>query len=64
MILASSVEAAQKIVGPLALKDHALSFALGQEIEREELLEKLVSAGYEGWTRWSAAAILQCAATL
>lgn len=47
VILASSVEAAQKIVGPLALKDHALSFALGQEIEREELLEKLVSAGYE-----------------
>ncbi|MGN0953750.1 MAG: transcription-repair coupling factor, partial [Dialister sp.] len=47
VILASSVEAAQKIVSPLKLSDHALTFSMGQEVEREELLEKLVSAGYE-----------------
>ena len=47
VILATSIEAAQKIVSPQLLKDHALTFTLGEEWGREDLLEKLVSAGYE-----------------
>ena len=46
-ILASSVEAAQKIVSRSTLKEHSFSIQMGQEIEREALLEKLVMAGYE-----------------
>lgn len=47
VILATSIEAAQKIVSPQLLKDHALTFTLDEEWGREDLLEKLVSAGYE-----------------
>ena len=47
VILATSIEAAQKIVSPQLLKDHALTFTLGEEWGRDDLLEKLVSAGYE-----------------
>ncbi len=47
VVLASSVEAAQKIVSPAALKAGAFTVQMGQEIERDSLLEKLVTAGYE-----------------
>ncbi len=47
VVLATSVEAAQKIVSPADLLDGALSIHMGQEIEREAFLEKLVSLHYE-----------------
>ncbi len=47
VVIATSVEAAQKIVTPDALGASAFSFHMGDELEREELLEKLVSLHYE-----------------
>ena len=47
VIVADSVEAAQKIEGPLHLKDRTFTLSLGEEKDRDELIEKLVSLGYE-----------------
>ncbi len=47
VVLATSVEAAQKIVTPSIMKDHAFSFKQGDELERDGFLETLVSLGYE-----------------
>ncbi len=47
VIVATSMEAAQKIEGPRALSDRTFTLSLGDEIDRDELLEKLVSLGYE-----------------
>lgn len=47
VVVATSVEAAQKIVSPEALGREALTFRRGEEIERDPLLEKLVTLGYE-----------------
>ncbi len=47
VIIATSVEAAQRIPSAEALKARAFSIRLGEEIERDRLLGHLVSAGYE-----------------
>lgn len=47
VIVASSVEAAQKIMSPHVLKEQEIRLATGDEVERDELLEKLVESGYE-----------------
>lgn len=47
VVIATSVEAAQKIVSPSALESHGLTIRMEEEIDRDTLLEKLVSMGYE-----------------
>lgn len=47
VVLATSVEAAQKIVSPADMMDRSLTIQMGQEIERESFLEQLVSLHYE-----------------
>lgn len=47
VIVATSVEAAQKIEGPESLEDRTFTLSLGEEKDRDELIETLVSLGYE-----------------
>lgn len=47
VIVATSVEAAQKIEGPESLGDRTFTLSLGEEKDRDELIETLVSLGYE-----------------
>lgn len=47
IVVATAVEAAQKIFSPSVVEERALTISLGKEYSREELLGKLVSMGYE-----------------
>ncbi len=47
IVVATAVEAAQKIPSPAAVEEGTLTLDLGKGYDREELLEKLVSMGYE-----------------
>ncbi len=47
VVIATTVEAAQKIISPTFLEQGQMSLSVGEEIERERLLSDLVTRGYE-----------------
>lgn len=47
IVIATAVEAAQKIISKSELIGHSISYKVGEEIERDVLLKNLVSLGYE-----------------